>query len=91
MALDSFCDGSQDFLSLPKFMSKFKEMDHVKNVKKLCQCLAILSDLSLDNRSCNAFETKNPKSLILIWDTGASFGLTPFEVTLLTMWKPTSL
>ena len=60
-------------------MSKFKEMDHVQNVKKLCQCLAILSDRSLENRSCNAFETKNPKSLILIWDTGASFGITPFR------------
>ena len=54
-------------------------MDHVQNEKKLCQCLAILSDCSLENRSCNAFETKNPKSLILIWDNGASFGLTPFR------------
>ena len=60
-------------------MSKFKEMDHVQNVKKVCQRLAIISDRSLENRSCNAFETNNPKSLVLIWDTGASFGLTPFR------------
>ena len=59
-------------------MSKFKEMDHIQNVKKLCQRLEILRYRSLENRSCNAFETKNPKSLILIWGTGASFGLTPF-------------
>ena len=65
-ALDSFCDFSQDFLSLPKLSSKLKEMDHVQNVKKLCQRLAILSNHSLENRSCNAFKTKNPKSLILI-------------------------
>ena len=60
-------------------MYKFKEMDPVQNVKKSCQCLAILSDCSLENRSCNAFGTKNPKSLILIWDTGASFWLNPFR------------
>ena len=48
-------------------------------MKKLCQLLAILGNCSLDNRYCNAFETKNPKSRILIWDTGASFGLAPFR------------
>ena len=78
-ALDSFCDGSQDFLSLPKLISKFKEMDHLQNVKKLCQRLEIISVRSLDNRCCNTFETKNPKSLVLIWYTGAYSGLTPFR------------
>ena len=48
-------------------------------MEKLCQRLEIISDSSLENISCNAFETNNPKSLILIWDTGASFGLTPFR------------
>ena len=60
-------------------MSKFKQMDHVQNVKKLCQRLAIISDRYLENRSCNAFETNNPKSLILIWDTGESFVITTFR------------
>ena len=48
--LEYFCDGSQDFLSLPRLMSTF-----------------------------NASNKIDPKSLILIWDTGASFGLTPFR------------
>ena len=76
--LESFCDGSQDFLSFPRLMSKFKKMDHVQNFKTLCQWLAILGDHLLDNRTYNARENKNPKDLILIWDTGASFVFTPF-------------
>ena len=34
--LASFCGVSQGFLSLPRLMSKFTEMDHVQNVEKLC-------------------------------------------------------
>ena len=30
--LESFCHGSQDFLSFPRLMSRFKNMDHAKNV-----------------------------------------------------------
>ena len=30
-----FCDGSQEFLSLPILMYKLTEMDHVQNVEKL--------------------------------------------------------
>ena len=77
--LESFCDGSQDFLSLPRLMSTFKNMDHAQNVQHLCQRLAVLSDRSLENRTFNASNKIDPKSLILIWDTGASFGLTPFR------------
>ena len=42
--LESFCDGSQYFLSFPRLMSKFKNMDHAQNVHKLCQRMAMLSD-----------------------------------------------
>ena len=50
-----------------------------KNVPQLCQRLVVLSDRSLKNRACNASKKIDPKNLILIWDTGASFGLTPFR------------
>ena len=42
--LESFCDGSQDSLSFPRLMSKFKNMDHAQNIQRLCQRLAVLSD-----------------------------------------------
>ena len=77
--LESFFDGSQDFLSFPIFMAKFTKMDHAQNVETLCQWLAILSDRSLDNKMYNDHENKKPKDLVLIWDTGESFGLTPFR------------
>ena len=41
--------------------------------------MVVISNRSLENIYCNAFETNNTKSLILIWDTGASFGITPFR------------
>ena len=77
--LESFCDGSRYFLSFTRLMAKFTEMDHVPIVETLCQLLAILSNHSLDKITYNTFDNKNPKDQILIWDTGASFGLTPFR------------
>ena len=77
-ALASFCNGSQEFMSLPILVSKFTEMDHFQNVDKLCQRLAVPSDFSLENISYNAHQKNDPKTLILIWDLGASFGLAPF-------------
>ena len=59
-------------------MDKFTEMEQIQNVETLCQRSAILSDFSLNNITYNSCEKKNPKDVILIWDTGASFGLTPF-------------
>ena len=60
-------------------MYKFKNMDHDQNVQRLCQRLAVLSDRQFENRTLNASTNIYSKSLILIWDTGASFGLTPFR------------
>ena len=60
-------------------MSKFTVMYHFQNVEKLCQQLAALSYRSLDNRFYNAHQNNDPKTLILIWDLWASFGLTPFR------------
>ena len=60
-------------------MSKFTEMDHVQNVEKLCQRLAVLSDSSVENRLYNAHQNNDPKTLTLIWYSVSSFGLTPFR------------
>ena len=54
-------------------------MDHAQNVQQLCQRLSVLSDSSFENRTLNSSTRIDPKSLILIWDTGASFGLTRFR------------
>ena len=74
-----FCDGSQNFPSLPRLMYKFIYMEHVQNVEKLCQRLDVLSDCYSENRSYSAHQKNDPKTLILIWALGASFGLTTFH------------
>ena len=60
-------------------MSKFKNMDHAQNVQRLCQRLAVLNDRLCENRTFNASTRIDPKSLISVWDTGESVGLTPFR------------
>ena len=77
--IDSFCDGSRDLMSFVRLISTLNEMDHAQNVQQLCQRLSVLSDRFLNNRACNASKKIDPKNLILIWDTRASFGLTPFR------------
>ena len=60
-------------------MSKFTEMDYLQNVEKLCQRLGVLSDSSLENRLYNTHQKNDPKTLILIWYSGASIRLTLFR------------
>ena len=62
----SFCDDSQEFLSLLRLISKFTSMDHVQNVEKLCQRLDVLSDRYLEKISYNAHQKNDPKTLMLI-------------------------
>ena len=65
--LASFFYGCQDFMSLPRLMSKFTEMEYVHNIEKLCQLLDVLSDGSLENISYNYHQKNDPKTLMLIW------------------------
>jgi hypothetical protein len=81
--LDGFCDGSKDFLKLSRLLSKFHSVDHSMNVH---ECLAHVH--AMHGTFGGTYRNKNsgphidvpldPKSLTLIWDMGASFGLTPF-------------
>ncbi len=79
--LDGFCDGHKDFLQLYRLMSTFSTVDHVKNAQS---CVNRVNKLrgtfggTFENRSSFSTGSLDPKSLILIWDTGASYGLTPF-------------
>ena len=54
-------------------------MDYAQNFQRLCQHLAVLSDHLFENTTFNDSKRIDPKSLILVWDTGASFGLTQFR------------
>ena len=44
------------------------------NIKRFFLCGQILENWVLQNRDC-----KNPRTIMLVWDTGASYGLTPFR------------
>jgi hypothetical protein len=82
--LQGFCAVDHDFLRLPRFQKTFCNHNyHVKHIKLALDQVALLCGTFEMHQS--APERLNPKTLILIWDTGASAGLTPFEVILLTM------
>jgi len=72
------------FLQLPRLLSQFRSVDHEKNISS---CIARVAALrgTFENRTVPG-GPKDPRTLILIWDTGASFGLTPFR-SALTMWS----
>jgi hypothetical protein len=81
--LDGFCDGSEEFLKLSQLLSKFHSVDHLKNVHEyLARGQAMRGTYGgtygNENSGPHIDVPLNPKSLMLIWDMGASFGLTPF-------------
>ncbi len=75
--LQGFCAVGRDFLRLPQLLKTFCNHDyHLREIKLALDRVALL---------CGTFEMRqsapdhlNPKTLILIWDTGASAGSTPF-------------
>jgi hypothetical protein len=82
--LDGFCDGSKDFLKLSRLLSKFHSVDHSKNVHECLACVHVLrgtygGTYGNKNSGTHIDVQLDPKSLMSIWDTGASFGLTPFQ------------
>ncbi len=65
------------FLQLPRLLSQFQSIDHEKNISF---CIAGVADLWGTFENCYVGgATKDPCTLILIWDTGASFRSTPFR------------
>ncbi len=66
-----------DCLCLPQLMKTFCNHDyHVHQIKLALDQVALLCGTFEMHQS--APDRLNPKTLILIWDTGASAGLTPF-------------
>ena len=56
-------------------------MDHVKNAQSCVNCVNTHCGTyggTYENRTSVSTGLQDPKSLILIWDTGVSYGLTPF-------------
>ncbi len=81
--LDKICDGSKAFLKLSQSLSKFDSVDHSKNVHECLACVHAMRGIyggtyGNKNSGPHIDVLLDPKSLMLIWDTGASFGLTPF-------------
>ena len=84
-AQDSFCDNeSHDFLKRMQLVSTLNSIDHVSNIKKLLlRRASLLRGSILDHILHHSGDKKNPMTLILIWDTGSSYELTPFRSDLI--------
>jgi len=76
--LEGFCAVDHDFLRLPQLLKTFCNHDyHMRQIKLALDRVALLRGAFEMHQS--APDRLNPKTLILIWDTGASAGLTPFR------------
>jgi hypothetical protein len=83
--LDDFLRSVSDYLQLPTLLSRFISIDHKKNISS---CIAQVVALWGRFENCPVGGGKlNPCSLILIWDTGTSYGLTLFAVILSATWS----
>jgi hypothetical protein len=75
--LDDFLRSDRDYLQIPRLLSKFTSIDHEKNISS---CIAQVAALwgTFENRPVGGGKL-NPRSLILIWEMGASYRLTLFH------------
>ncbi len=74
--LHDFLRSDCNYLQLPRLLSKFTSIEHEKNISS---CIARVVALWGMFENCPVGGGKlNSCSLILIWDTGASYGLAPF-------------
>ena len=75
--LDDFLKSDWDYLQLPRLLSQFNPIDHEKNISS---CTAKVAAIRGTSENCPVGGGNlDPSSLILIWDTGASYGSTPFH------------
>ncbi len=75
--LNKLCYGNHDFLTLPWLVNSFSDREfHEKNIKSCLSRDAVLRGMfDVHHAGCK----RDPKTMVLIWDTGASAGLTPFR------------
>ena len=64
---------------LQKLLSLFTKIDHVVNVADLTKRANLLRGKILENRLLQNSDSKDPRTMMLVWDTGASYGLTPLS------------
>ncbi len=81
--LDGLCDGSKDFLMLSCLLSRFHSVNHSKNAQECLDhvhatCGTFGGTYGNENIGPHINVPLDPRQLMLIWDMGASFGLTPF-------------
>ena len=60
-------------------MSSFTKLEHVANVSDLTQRAIFLRGQVLENRVLQNSYHKDPRTMMLVWYTGYSYGLTPFR------------
>ena len=60
-------------------MSSFTNIDHVANVADLTHKENLLCGHILDNRVHQNCNRKDPRTMMLVWDMLAPYGLTPFR------------
>ena len=77
--LTAFCSEKGDaFLKLPRLMKRLNSNDHAVKLEKLMKRLQLCRlALEMDHQRPNKKATF--KDCMLVWDTGASFGLSPFR------------
>jgi hypothetical protein len=81
--LDGFCDGNKDFLKLSRLLSRFHSVNHSKNAQECLDCVhatrgTFSGKYGYENSGPHIDVPLDPRQLMLIGATGASFGLTPF-------------
>ena len=66
-------------MQLHRLLSSFTKLDHVENVADLTQRANLLRGQILENWVLQNRDRKDPRTMMLVWDTGSSYVLTPFR------------
>ena len=74
--LENFLQSDQNFVQLPRLLSQFQSVDHEKNISSYIAGVAALWGM-FENCPVSG-GTLDWHHLILFWDMGMTFGLTPF-------------
>ena len=79
-ARDIFCDEENlDLLQLHRLMSSIFKIDYAANISDLTKRENMLRGHILENSVLQNSDRKDPRTVMLVWDMRASYGLTPFR------------
>ena len=74
-SVEHFCDGSRDFLQIPRLLRNQKNL--ISEAKQVVARATVLRSVMESSPFYRV--SHNRRSMPLVWDTGASFGLTPYR------------